>query len=105
MVCTWSSGAAGAQVPYKHKVGGSNPSSTTTFALTTGACGLPFPLVWGKLLAAVHSLGGASFAVLADALFTCSGLRVPSAMASWWRLADALRALLVDAGGASGAFS
>ena len=25
----WSSGAAGAQVPYKHKVGGSNPSSTT----------------------------------------------------------------------------
>lgn len=26
---SWSSGAAGAQVPYKHKVGGSNPSSTT----------------------------------------------------------------------------
>lgn len=25
----WSIGAAGAQVPYKHKVGGSNPSSTT----------------------------------------------------------------------------
>ena len=29
MVLTWSSGAAGAQVPYKHKVGGSNPSATT----------------------------------------------------------------------------
>ena len=32
MILTWSSGAAGAQVPYKHKVGGSNPSSTTTFS-------------------------------------------------------------------------
>lgn len=31
MLSTWSSGAAGAQVPYKHKVGGSNPSSTTIF--------------------------------------------------------------------------
>ncbi len=29
LLLTWSSGAAGAQVPYKHKVGGSNPSSTT----------------------------------------------------------------------------
>lgn len=28
-VCIWSAGAAGAQVPYKHKVGGSNPSPTT----------------------------------------------------------------------------
>ena len=27
----WAIGAAGAQVPYKHKVGGSNPSSTTRF--------------------------------------------------------------------------
>ncbi len=26
---TWSIGAAGAQVPYKHKVAGSNPASTT----------------------------------------------------------------------------
>ena len=26
---SWAIGAAGAQVPYKHKVGGSNPSSPT----------------------------------------------------------------------------
>ena len=40
---TWSSGAAGAQVPYKHKVGGSNPSSTTTETKSpsNGAFSLP----------------------------------------------------------------
>lgn len=37
----WAIGAAGAQVPYKHKVGGSNPSSPTRI-FRPGACRLAF---------------------------------------------------------------
>lgn len=33
---SWSLGAAGAQVPYKHWVGGSNPSATTRYSTGHG---------------------------------------------------------------------
>ena len=36
----WAIGAAGAQVPYKHKAGGSNPSSPTTNSETSSDGGL-----------------------------------------------------------------
>ena len=36
----WAIGAAGAQVPYKHKAGGSNPSSPTTNSETSSNGGL-----------------------------------------------------------------